>query len=382
MALLANQLYLELLAPLTAASELPTHPTLSLPYREKGLPELIRNAEDMLHREQRVLWKMKRLFTEMRGDSQWAPVGLFHTPYDDTVLGIHRGSTSSAAILAELPQGQQFQEPSNVNAGAQAQQEDAQMADNVTISIEHTTNGSGAVENGLEPEDAETKDHAIPTTNGTTPNGMSGNHVTNGATLTAKDATMEDIGLAQTIEEGGDQAETGTSVGDADSTATPAHRMTTRAQANQSTRTPSLARSASPGSSVPFIHPFYQFPPSVVRDQRANVGLPPQMADEARLALTTYISKQEEIVRSCKEMHSGLLKAMEMRTNVWNWTKAEGHIGEMSDNEDYVDLEEWGIDPRDTRIKYVKGQQEDEQEAEEQERVKRNPRRVGRAAKE
>ncbi|TID21523.1 Lipoamide acyltransferase component of branched-chain alpha-keto acid dehydrogenase complex [Venturia nashicola] len=371
----------ELLAPLTAASDLPSHPTFSLPYRDKGLPELIRNAEDMLHREQRVLWKMKRLFTEMRGDSQWAPVGLFHTPHDDMMMGIQRGSMSSAAILAEVPQAQQFQEPSNADDLAQAQQEAAHMADDVTISIEPATNG-GAVENGHKPQDVELKDYAVPSTNGATPNGTSGNHVTNGATLTSEDATMQDSSLAPTIEECGEQADTGTSVGDADSTTTPAHRMTTRAQANQPTRTPSLARSVSPGSSVPVIHPFYEFPSSVVRELRSNVGLPPQMADEARLALTTYISKQEEIVRSCKEMHSGLLKAMEMRTNVWNWTKAEGHLGEMSDNEDYVDLEEWGIDPRDTRIKYVKGQQEDEQEAEEQERVKRNPRRVGRAAKE
>ncbi|QDS74404.1 hypothetical protein FKW77_005722 [Venturia effusa] len=370
----------ELLAPLTAASELPTHPSLSLPYREQGLPELIRNAEDMLHREQRVLWKMKRLFTEMRGDFHWAPVGLFHTPYDDTISGFHGDSTSSAAMTGEAPQSQQPQELPNLDVGTEGQQEDVQMADGVTTSIEPATHGLVVVTNGQDSQDVETRDHAL--ANGVTPNGTSKVHVTNGETFREEDATTEGTDLAQTIEGGGEQAETGTVAGDADSTATPAHRMTTRAQANQSTRTPSLVRSVSPGSSVPFIHPFYHFPPSVVKDLRSNIGLPPQMADEARLALTTYISKQEEIVRSCKEMHSGLLKAMEMRTNVWNWTKAEGHIGEMSDNEDYVDLEEWGIDPRDARIKYVKGQQEDEQEAEEQERVKRNPRRVGRTAKE
>jgi RXT2-like, N-terminal len=382
---LTNELSSELLAPITAASELPTHPSLSLPYREKGLPELIRNAEDMLHREQQVLWKMKRLFTEMRGDLQWAPVGSFHTSYDDRIIGFHRASTSSAAILADVPPVAQFHQltTSTIEAEAvlQARQEDVQMADGVDISIEPATNGSDAVESGQEPQDVEIKDHvALPTTNGTAHNGASENTGTNGTTLTTEDATMEDSALTQTIEEGAEQVETATSVGDADSIITPAHRMTTRAQANQSTRTPSLARSVSPGSSVPIIHPFFHFPQAVVGDQ--NLGLPVQMADEARLALTTYISKQEEIVRSCRDIHSGLLKAMEMRTNVWNWTKAEGHIGEMSDNEDWVDLEEWGIDPRDTRIKYVKGQQEDEQETEEQERVKRNPRRVGRAAKE
>jgi hypothetical protein len=368
---------------------------LSLPYREKGLPELIRNAEDMLHREQQVLWKMKRLFTEMRGDMHWAPVGIFHTSYDDRMLGHHRTSTSSAAISADIPPAARFEEPSAAGTEPvavpqseqleQARQEDVHMADDVTASVEPATNGSSVVDSTQEPQNVEAKDHAaLPPTNGTTHNGTTEHHTTNGITLPPEDATMEDSALVQTIEEVIEQVEAaadgGTSVGDADSVITPAHRMTTRAQANQSTRTPSLARSVSPSSSVPIIHPFFQFPQAVVGDQ--NLGLPSQMADEARLALTTYISKQEEIVRSCRDIHSGLLKAMEMRTNVWNWTKAEGHIGEMSDNEDWVDLEEWGIDPRDTRIKYAKGQQEDEQETEEQERVKRNPRRVGRAAKE
>lgn len=332
----------------------------------------------MLHREQKVLWQVKRLFTEMRGDLQWAPVGLFHTPFDDRLLALHRASTSSAAVSAEVLPFQRFQEPFTTDAStevvSQARQEDVQMADDIVAPIESTLNGTGAVESAQEPRDVD-----IPlATNGILHNGTSEAHDTNG-TLPTEDAAMEEAGLAQTIEESAEKAETGTSVGDADSTTTPAHRMTTRAQANQSTQTPSLARSISPGSFVPVIHPFFQFPPDVVKDP--NVGLPAQMADEARLALTTYISKQEEIVRSCREMHSGLLKAMKMRTNVWNWTKAEGHL-DLSDNEDYIDLQEWGIDARDTRIKWTKGQQEDEQETEEQERVKRNPRRVGRAAKE
>jgi hypothetical protein len=341
----------------------------------------------MLHREQQVLWKMKRLFTEMRGDLQWAPVGIFHTPDDNRMLGLHRASASSIAIEVGVPPTARPEEPSTIEAAPQsdqveeARQEDVQMADDVvTASIEPATNGSCAASSTQEPKEVENKKAQAATTNGIMQNGTTEKNLVNGTALLSEDATMEDCALVQTIEEGVEQAETGTSVGDADSIATPAHRMTTRAQANQSTRTPSLARSVSPGSSVPIIHSFFQFPSSVVGDQ--NLGLPAQMADEARLALTTYISKQEEIVRSCRDIHSSLLKAMEMRTNVWNWTKAEGHLGEMSDGEDWIDLDEWNIDPRDTRIKYVKGQQEDEQETEEQERVKRNPRRVGRAAKE
>jgi hypothetical protein len=357
---------------------------------------LIRNAEDMLHREQQVLWKMKRLFTEMRGDSTWAPVGLFHTSFDDRILGNHRASTSSAAASVDVPSATRFQD--SMAAGVDTEpvppienteetgQEDVQMADEATPSIEPATNGTGAADGTEAPRNIEVTDHAVlaPSTNGTTHTNVAEHAATNGAAIVAEDTTMTDSATILTAEEVAEPTETAvdgnTSVGDADSVITPAHRMTTRAQANQSTRTPSLARSMSPGSSVPIIHPFFQFPSTALGD--ANLGLPAQMADEARIALTTYISKQEEIVRSCRDIHSGLLKAMDMRTNVWNWTKAEGHVGDMSDNEDWVDLEAWGIDPRDTRIKYSKGQQEDEQENEEEERRKRVPRRVGRTAKE
>jgi hypothetical protein len=108
------------------------------------------------------------------------------------------------------------------------------------------------------------------------------------------------------------------------------------------------------------------------------MGLPQKMADETTLALSTYISKQEEIVRQLQDLHLGLLRALKMRQDVWKWTRAEGHVGEMSDNEDWVDLEDWGIDPRDTRIKYTKGQQEEDQADEEEERRGKRVRRAGR----
>jgi hypothetical protein len=71
-----------------------------------------------------------------------------------------------------------------------------------------------------------------------------------------------------------------------------------------------------------------------------------------------------------------------MRENVWKWTRAEGHVGEMSDNEDWVDLEAWGIDARDGRVKYVKGQVEEEQVDEEEERRGKGVRRAGGRGKE
>ena len=127
---------------------------------------------------------------------------------------------------------------------------------------------------------------------------------------------------------------------------------------------------------MPAVDPFYSFPTEAIPDPR--MGLPQNIADESTLAFSTYISKQEEIVRQLQELHAGLLRALRMRQDVWKWTRAEGHVGEMSDNEDWVDMEEWGIDPRDTRIKYTKGQQEEDQVDEEEERRGKRVRRAGR----
>ena len=48
-----------------------------------------------------------------------------------------------------------------------------------------------------------------------------------------------------------------------------------------------------------------------------------------------------------------------MRKEVMKWCKAEGHVGEMSDGEDWYDREEWGLE-EDLR----KGQAEEEDEEE------------------
>jgi hypothetical protein len=349
----------ELLAPITSAAELPSHPALSTPYNEKGLPEMIQNTEDALHREQRILWKMKALFTEFRGDAVWAPVGMFHTGFDDMLLGSHRMSASSATLSTDPVPNTGTVEGSALDVDAELSIPDQPIddipmiddapADEIIVSRAGNTieivqeNTNGAVEHATNGDI--TQENNIPTTNGTTSE--------------APDAPMLDP-----TEDPSDDIQHGD--GDNDSSA-PSHRMTTRARAQEPTHSPTPSLS-------PQIHPFFEFPNSAIPD--ANLGLPIHMADQTRNALISYISKQEEIVRSYKELHEGLLKALEMRTNVWNWTRAEGHEGEMSDHEDWVDLEAWGIEEKDFR----KGMLEDEGEEAEEERRKRVPRRVGRAA--
>lgn len=136
------------------------------------------------------------------------------------------------------------------------------------------------------------------------------------------------------------------------------HRMQTRAQAQaKSDKTASSrTRSASPASwNPPVVHPLFLMPASASPDR--NFGLPPGEAEETRRMVTLYTQKQEEVCRSAEKLYFGLLKADRMRKTVFKWCKAEGHIGEMSDGEDWYDKEEWGLD-EDLR----KGQEEEEED--------------------
>lgn len=128
----------------------------------------------------------------------------------------------------------------------------------------------------------------------------------------------------------------------------PPARMQTRAQTNAAnggtphlaatSRSPSPARPASPQT----IHPMYLTVESALPDR--DIGLPPVEAEELRRLLSIYIQKQEEVCRGTDRLYQALLKAVRLRDTVWWWARAEEHRGEMSDGEDWVDLEEWGLD--------------------------------------
>jgi hypothetical protein len=88
------------------------------------------------------------------------------------------------------------------------------------------------------------------------------------------------------------------------------------------------------------------------------LGLPPIEAEETRRLLQLYIQKQEEVCRGSARLYDGLLKAERLRKTVYKWAKADGHVGEMSDGEDWYDKEEWGL-TEDLK----KGQDEEEEDA-------------------
>lgn len=135
-------------------------------------------------------------------------------------------------------------------------------------------------------------------------------------------------------------------------------RMRTRAQAQVLTGpTITSSRSQSPDSYLsPSIHQLFLIPESAKTDP--DIGLPPQDAEETRRMLTLYVQKQEEVCRGAEKLYEGLLLANRQRQEVLKWCKAEGHIGEMSDGEDWYDKDEWGLED-DLR----KGQAEEEEDA-------------------
>lgn len=145
---------------------------------------------------------------------------------------------------------------------------------------------------------------------------------------------------------------------DADDETKPSpRRMRTRAQAQAATSPASTSRTASPSSSVPPpIHPLFKIPPSAIPTR--DIGLPPAEAEETRRMLVSYVQKQEEVCRGANRLWEGLLRADRQRMTVLKWCKAEGHVGEMSDGEDWYDKEEWGLEEEGLR----KGHNDDEDE--------------------
>jgi hypothetical protein len=347
---------------------------------------MIRISEETLHREQEILWKMKEYFTQFRGDTTWAPVGEFHTAYDDLILG---EAPQNGDLVPESTSAQVYAEKEALNGSA----------DNLQISVEEPEVGQLAIastsSNTQTAEEAEVSadpsqlicrlnepgaeaqlttvlgtpgvlswtgdPERLRATNDEVPRDESKAAQTNGntaASYSGEQPTMN--GTIVDVEQMKADAPTDTGQvkedaeeGDDNDSQPQSHRMTTRARANRSAST---SRSPSPISSIPQIHPIFQFPMSSVPDP--YFGLQPNEASATTACLLQYVSKQEEVVRGMRELYEGLLKGLAMRKNVMRWCKADGHVGEMSDGEDWYDREEWGLEQD-----LVKGREEEEDEA-------------------
>ncbi|KAI1265355.1 hypothetical protein F5Y18DRAFT_417113 [Xylariaceae sp. FL1019] len=321
------------LAPLTAVTDLPTHPTLSRPYTSKTLTELTKQGCNIMQKENAALWRVKHLQTKIIGDHNWAPCELMIGPndinlYRDDYLEQAQSSVKSEGSVRLLENG-----PADDNANGQdpANSEDTQDHSNADVSMADTetlvdadssakTQGSNAKGKGkdrkemrqksigrggsVEPDEKTPDSSPLKAVNGAMTNG----------TDKSGDVEMSDARNQEA-----------------------AKRMT-----DGESRPMSINSETSNDVSI---HPIF-LPPRSARPDR-DLGIPESEAEDMRRMLQLYVQKQEEVCRGTKRLYEGLLRADRMRKTVLSWSKHEAHVGpnrDMSDGEDWYDKEEWGLE--------------------------------------
>ena len=365
-------------------------------------------VETKLRQERTLLWRAKNLYREFLGDSSWMPCGAVETSEDrwifeprvtniDSVSPANQYEPNGVVTLSnpgdaqnngeqELLSGAASQSSQTATAqgeedqGAQSAEKDVNMTD-----FQH--NEADAKGDNI-AQTKEPKAEEVDTTVGDVSAhpgdaGSSGSHVDgdstaktqqleqnqptkpeeNGKSKATEEHTADDgITHMDTDHQSDSQEETEKDAEmQDDSPPAPPRRMTTRAQATTANSQEggfsnrSVSPFSDPLNSLPAPHPLFLVPDSIRPD--ANYGLPPNEAEETRRLLWSYIQKQEETVRGFEHMLESLLRACRMKEDVLEWCKAEGHVGEMSDGEDWYDRETWGLAPGED---LKKGADEDE----------------------
>jgi len=156
----------------------------------------------------------------------------------------------------------------------------------------------------------------------------------------------------------------------------PPPRRITRALAAEA-ETASNPQIASPPPTSPTLsshsqsqfepHPIFLLPPHLAATHAihpthtnlslslAHSGLPPEELLETRKLLSLYIQKSEETIRGLENILGKLIKAKRRRDRLFEWCRSEGHVGELSDGEDWIDEGYWGLESGELR----KGRDED-----------------------
>ncbi|KAL9078246.1 MAG: hypothetical protein Q9157_002826 [Trypethelium eluteriae] len=375
----------DLLGPLTSVADLPKHPSLSIPYTSPAIAELAQNAAEMVRRENATLWRMKQMFTQLRGDEIWAPCGIFEAEGDRLMFArsqdMNAGRTSSsrrtdlldsfgkdvAAVgtgsklassltAARGPGNSMNPDSTNQSAINGTDVKNGVLGESIASQDVSPANGHVAGEgNNADLLDKHSNPSSLNDPQAETEHRIQGDHPSTGANASVglENGTIPATNSASATEElpdaqaGDEGEEEGTT-----SSEPLSHRMTTRAQA----KAPLSKDPSSPtASEETWIHPIFSVPASALPDR--DFGLPDFEADETRKLLMLYVQKQEEVVRGAQTLYKGLLRANRMKNDVFKWSKAEGHLGEMSDGEDWYDKEEWKLDDD-----LVKGREEEEDE--------------------
>ncbi|KAJ5151831.1 hypothetical protein N7492_010126 [Penicillium capsulatum] len=347
-----------LLCPLKHPSELPTHPSLSQPYTSEALQHMAVAVEEKLRQERSLLWRARNLHQQFLGDGGWMPCGAMETDHDRWIFE-PRIVDDHQEIPAEQQRQSRMGTPSANGAFNGA--EEAPYPAESTREVQQAPNGVAGDDvemaeihqepmKELKSEEADAPVNDLPPhpsgENDSAQEGKS-NHAADEGEVggnqegmdTSKDGEKADT---ETRREGNEDETEHDAEMHEGSSPEPLRRMTTRAQTNAThTGNQSPISSADTSSTLPVPHPLFLIPNNVRPD--ANFGLPAAEAEETRRLLWSYIQKQEETVRGFEHMLNSLLRACHMKADVLEWCKAEGHVGEMSDGEDWYDREKWGL---------------------------------------
>lgn len=370
---------LGILAPLTAVTDLPDHPTLSTPFKANTLNELSMQVSELMRREQKSLWKSRKLLTGLCGDFVWLPCGPLVGPNDVELfaddgtlqerhkkrplliepgnstpttngdkIGPENGSVTvsgAAGAASDMASGA----PSDSVGDKVPDGDDVPMAD-AQGDTRPDKNGEGQPLDEAGEEKAPTQngpgssqDDVAPEKNPETEApGTNENLAPQQPEDTNKAPNSEEETKDETKPNGTENTEMQDAEGPDAADAQPADQ-------------PVNGTSQPDDAGEELIHPFFNPPAYPLPDR--DVGLPENEAENVRHLMSLYVQKQEEICRGAMRLHEGLMKADRLRRTVLQWTKAEAHVGEMSDGEDWYDMEEWGLE-----AELKKGQDEEEED--------------------
>lgn len=374
----------ELLCPLKHPAELATHPTLSLPFLDSALPDMVRSIEDKLRQERANLWRAKSLNRQFMGDEPWMPCASVEGVDDWDLFepkpkvpaqqaGKKRKRDGEKDISQNGVNGHDYaQEDEKPQVAATAPEPDTEAEETqLNSKDQHETKTDQVIEQASE-DDPDTNPSDQPTTNGVhDENRPEASDVE--AASQNKEGNGEQKQGEETTEKMEVDEEDGNTASDEEAQPQPTRRIT-RALAAENNISNAASPPLSPDSttstvdsSLLQVDPLFLLPPSFAANHRAprslfRFGLPVEEFIETRRLLTMYIQKQEESVRGYETVLGKLIKAKRMRDKVWEWCKTEGHVGEWSDGEDWIDAEAWGLAPEELK----KGKDEEEVEGQEE----------------
>ena len=327
---------------------------------------MVQTTQEKLMQEKVNLWRAKALHRQMVGDDNWMPCAAVETK-DDWDLFEPKPKPAEeqskkrkrGADPTPLQNGVVQQDASEVNGADSDQTTNVDQNQNTAggDALPDETEGDATSKAGTDniatteqPQRAEDVDmqDSEPTINGLHTNPTS-----------TEDPRQEDTNISDIDKDLADPAPDGepstAEPNDPNSTASsprstpPPPRRITRALAAETNPasgvgsppvSPSLTMSTMT-SDLLEPDPIFLLPPHLNRSH-PPLPIPVDELLETRRLLTMYIQKQEETIRSTENVLNKLLKAKHLRDRVFEWCKAEGHVGEWSDGEDWIDAEYWG----------------------------------------